>query len=658
VTNPCRAFHWIDPAGGDFADTSNWNPQQVPGEGDTAIFDLANAGVTTVLVENAAVRRLIIKSGANTLKLTGTAGALGGSGEPALVISDGALLELDVGAKLFSASALVGRVLGESAVFVEGVNTLWTNGPESPIRIGDTARGVVFVRQGGFLDAQGGIDIGESEEAGDSALVVEGGGRVLTPEITLPKGGIEVRGSGLLPSSLTVKTLDVGPTGSVTVEDGGRVVADEMTIQSVVTISGVRNANGQTIPSTLDAGELVVGRLDAQLEIIDGALLKSQGIAVIGSDETLSFDPGIGSVSVSGSETTWEGESLEISGIELTELAVHGGGEVLMSDAVVLGLMPNTDVKVTISGAGSFLKSNLLNIGGDGNARLIIENGGLVESGRGLVGSFGASLSDSASGIVEIVGSSPFPSEWRVAGDCTVGEFLLSKILLSGLPGNSPEERGATLRVDGTLRIMRRGEIAGTGDVDVLRVVDNGRIPSVVNDGLISPGQSPGRIIIKGKYEQTPNGMIKMEVAGLSEGQFDVLEITGDAVLDGTVEVRFLDGYLPKRGDAVDFMQVSGAITGNFAQITFPELAPGFDAELSLGDDGKLRLTARNDAAPGAGTTIVPPRDLPTPRPLSRLCGGGICGAGAAYLLPAMMGGLAFLRRRFSRFASASRGAR
>jgi len=75
--------------------------------------------------------------------------------------------------------------------------------------------------------------------------------------------------------------------------------------------------------------------------------------------------------------------------------------------------------------------------------------------------------------------------------------------------------------------------------------------------------------------------VLVIEVTGLAPGQFDVLPVSGDVILNGTLEVRFLDGFLPKQGDHVDFLQAGGTVSGNFAKITFPQLAPGFNADVT-----------------------------------------------------------------------------
>jgi hypothetical protein len=68
--------------------------------------------------------------------------------------------------------------------------------------------------------------------------------------------------------------------------------------------------------------------------------------------------------------------------------------------------------------------------------------------------------------------------------------------------------------------------------------------------------------------------------------------------------MRFLGGYLPSQGDVIEFMQ-SERFSGNFAQIHFPEVAPGFEAGLVSLSPGKTALRAGNNTTPGSGATIT-----------------------------------------------------
>jgi hypothetical protein len=86
-----------------------------------------------------------------------------------------------------------------------------------------------------------------------------------------------------------------------------------------------------------------------------------------------------------------------------------------------------------------------------------------------------------------------------------------------------------------------------------------------------------------------------MEAAGVNFGQFDVLRVTGNSTLGGTLEVLFVDGYLPKAGDSFAFLEIGGKVTGDFAEVVFPQLAPGFEVETQM-VGGQFQLTALNDA--------------------------------------------------------------
>ena len=57
----------------------------------------------------------------------------------------------------------------------------------------------------------------------------------------------------------------------------------------------------------------------------------------------------------------------------------------------------------------------------------------------------------------------------------------------------------------------------------------------------------------------------------------------------------FPEHYLPKAGDSFQFLQVDGTISGEFAEVTFPQLLPGFQFDM-IQVPGGLLFTALNDA--------------------------------------------------------------
>jgi Ca2+-binding RTX toxin-like protein len=93
----------------------------------------------------------------------------------------------------------------------------------------------------------------------------------------------------------------------------------------------------------------------------------------------------------------------------------------------------------------------------------------------------------------------------------------------------------------------------------------------------VSPGFSPGVVIIDGNYTQTATGVLKLEIGGTASGQFDQLLVSGTATFDGTLDIVLADGFIPSPGDSFPVMTYS-THTGGFAEIEgafVPEFGAG-----------------------------------------------------------------------------------
>jgi len=110
-------------------------------------------------------------------------------------------------------------------------------------------------------------------------------------------------------------------------------------------------------------------------------------------------------------------------------------------------------------------------------------------------------------------------------------------------------------QTSGAIRVMKEGlieferpvrfaggTIGANSQVNVTRLTNEG--------GVLKPGESPGIFTLVGDLEQLSEGSIEIELAGYAPGdEYDVLVITGDAALGGTLDVRLLDGFEPLVGD-------------------------------------------------------------------------------------------------------------
>ncbi|MEY2976479.1 MAG: hypothetical protein RLZZ435_616 [Cyanobacteriota bacterium] len=89
---------------------------------------------------------------------------------------------------------------------------------------------------------------------------------------------------------------------------------------------------------------------------------------------------------------------------------------------------------------------------------------------------------------------------------------------------------------------------------------------SVTNTGVVTPGNSPGTIVIKGDYTQDAIGKLTIEIAGSEQGkQYDFLQVEGTASLNGTLNLYFPGTFDPSHQTFV-FLSAQD-IQGDFSEI-------------------------------------------------------------------------------------------
>jgi outer membrane autotransporter protein len=132
----------------------------------------------------------------------------------------------------------------------------------------------------------------------------------------------------------------------------------------------------------------------------------------------------------------------------------------------------------------------------------------------------------------------------------------------------------------GTTTLSGRNTYTGGTIIDLgTLVVDNPQALGignvVVNGGVLRADPQP--INVFGNYTQNAGGTLQLNIAGRAAGQFDVLNVTGNAALNGTL--RLLNqGYQPQSGDKLRLVDTGGLVTGRFAQLQNPfALAVGFN---------------------------------------------------------------------------------
>lgn len=114
---------------------------------------------------------------------------------------------------------------------------------------------------------------------------------------------------------------------------------------------------------------------------------------------------------------------------------------------------------------------------------------------------------------------------------------------------------------------------------------------SLLNGGTLAPGHSPGRTTVIGNYTQALTGILQIELASLES--FDVLAVQGVATLNGQLEIKLLDGFIPTVGSVFEFLLADDGIQGSFAVISQPLLLGRlFQLDMSQPDRLSLRVVS------------------------------------------------------------------
>ncbi len=235
----------------------------------------------------------------------------------------------------------------------------------------------------------------------------------------------------------------------------------------------------------------------------------------------------------------------------------------LTSDGGSAGVHFGGHGDVTIDGNDSLwdVGSNAFTAANAGVAHVNIGNGGELRSDGGFIAK--------QTGSVATVTISGVGSFWVSALNINIGGDAIT----SG--GN-----GTLMFADGggalapQVTVFADGTLGGNGTAS----------GHVLSGGTVSPGTSPGHLIVGADYTQTSDGTLVIELGGDNAGvDFDLLEVGGDALLDGTLTVLLIDEFSPEAGDTFRFLVAAG-VGGEFAVEDLPDFG-GLTLDVVYGAD-------------------------------------------------------------------------
>lgn len=411
---------------------------------------------------------------------------------------------------------------GSGSVTVSGAGSLIeilgnsTGGNPSGFTAGVTGTGHVSVLDGGRIivtdnspDAFGSFSVGGNlaqmaagTTAGTGTLLVSGAGAEV--DVRSAHGSFRVGHTS-------------GATGTLTVEAGGRVKAASGIVGDIAGSTGTMTLKGAGSRVDL-AGDsygfgaflVVAAAGTGTLDVTDGATLSIQASAAAP----------YGGIAVGGTRTMGAGESGGTGTVNVSNGArILVGGD--SGTHVKLGSYSGGSAVMHVTGGGQVIVGRPLDAALPGD-----ESGFYVANGPG------------ASGVAVVRGEG---SVIDAGGFFGVG-IGVDKVSEGGTAVLTVRDGGRVIADE--IRIGADGVVNGNGTLQ----------GDVVNaGGILAPGNSPGRLTITG--DLVSSGRIEIEVAGLGDGEFDVLDVHGAVNLSGsTIAFLFTGGFVPQAGDAFDFL--------------------------------------------------------------------------------------------------------
>ena len=380
--------------------------------------------------------------------------------------------------------------------------------------------------------------------------------------------------------SITIGTLTNTSTGTLSLAPDGTVVTiGTLQNQGQINLAGYQGEGGSTLHVTGDATNNGLIALDGIVTMsVSGTLTNGSGALINFMGESATLSAG----SVSNSGTISLGccvETFQVSGA-------------LQNSGTISTIVQSTIQAGSLTNSGSFqLEGSTLQVGGNVNnsGTIYTSSGGGVSSTVNIVGR----LTNSAAGDFSLGGNGDVANisfinnagtvflasgtSLTVTGGArssanTLPGFLNTGIvdISSGATISSPlsfTQTSGQTTVDGTLRVSSRGLIDFAGG----SVYGNeGTLQgTVISNAALNIGDAPmlvGQMAILGNYTQLANGSLTFDIAGPANGQYDQLNLSGNAQLNGLMTVDLLHGYVPQIGNTFDIMNFASA-SGTFSSV-------------------------------------------------------------------------------------------
>lgn len=528
-------------SGGDWFDANNWIPNGIPGVLDTAEI---KGGVTVTLDSDVTVSAFVIRNGAiltgsailtvtDSLTwlsgdMTGTGTTRIGPGAGALVNQGSSIIDLDM------------RTLENFGTLVwQGTGT-WKLKQQALII--NRAGAVFEIQRDGILDF----------------VLAWNGGSFLN--------------EGILKKTAGIDRVEIDP-----------VFTNTATGQVYSYSGNLRFERGSATPSNgyFYAGSGAIIQIAERTFMLDDAAFGGSGVIEIVDRATVEV---IGSGATVDFPATLRMNTDNANGIGF----LRGDGALVVNGTLDW-------MQGIITGSGDFIINGSLttSVGGSRvlDGRTLTNNGSIyLSEAVGLANN--AMVANRAGGVIEIQNNQSINMNDAIGGSIDNAGTVL-KTDVAGVSAIEVDfENSGVLDIETGVLVFEKaltnsaaGIIKGNGTLDIFNVVFS-------NAGMVAPGASPGILSVAGDYAQTASAGLNVEIGGVAAGtEYDRLDISGSAQLNGALNVTLASNFRPAPTDTFSIMNFSSR-NGQFAAENVPIINNQSMFEVQYRDGEILLITS------------------------------------------------------------------
>ncbi len=435
------------------------------------------------------------------------------------------------------------------------------------ITVGDNRRGKMLVRQGRVVDlGSNGVNIGAFAGSEGLLSVQSGASLSTTGSVAVGGNGGTAGGTGTLEISggtVDVNTLRLFRDGTINLNGG------TLAINTLPVLDGQLNWTAGTLrfdaPFSLTSTN-VPKLLGSDATIRAGQVLASNPGVAVTLQTPIVVDGGMLSASSLVNQARIEIKSGSIGAVQNNGLIVGDG---TIDGAVTNGAAGTIRVDageaIFFTGAVAPNAGELNLVGGTLDFTSAVTNSASGRiSGRGTL-DFNGGLTNAgklqfSGGPTDIFGNVTF------TGGAGGGEMINSGGGNVVTFYDNVTHNGDEIRTSPTNTTVFFGNFTGAGPFT--------GTGAVRFEGTFSPGNSPGQVAMDGDVELSAGAQLLMELSGVRDDLHDQLQVGGELLLGGSLEVTLLDGFEPRYGDAFDLFDY-GALSGRFDTLDLPMLGAG-----------------------------------------------------------------------------------